>query len=226
MPIRILIADDHGLIRAGLRALLENVPEIQVVGEAADGVSIVKLVAEHRPNIVLMDISMPGMNGIEATSKVREISPKTQVLAMTVHEDESMLREMIRAGASGYIIKRALESELIQAIQIISQGNVYIYPSLTRVLLKDVAPDASDTRAKKDDLTPREKDVLQLLARGYTNRQIAQELSISPRTVEGHRSSLVGKLGFSSRMELLNFAEENGLLDSYTPTKQGKHSGG
>jgi len=226
MPIRILIADDHGLIRAGLRALLENVPEIQVVGEAADGVSIVKLVAELLPNIVLMDISMPGMNGIEATSKVREISPETQVLAMTVHEDESMLREMIRAGASGYIIKRALESELIQAIRIISQGNVYIYPSLTRALLKDVAPDASDNGAKKDDLTPREKDVLQLLARGYTNRQIAQELSISPRTVEGHRSSLVGKLGFSSRMELLNFAEENGLLDSYTPKKQGKHSDG
>ncbi len=144
---------------------------------------------------------------------------------MTVHEDESMLREMIRAGASGYIIKRALESELLQAIRIISQGNVYIYPSLTRALLKEVAPDESDNGAKKDDLTPREKDVLQLLARGYTNRQIAQELSISPRTVEGHRSSLVSKLGFSSRMELLNFAEGNGLLDSYTPTKQEKTLG-
>lgn len=225
MPIRILIADDHGLIRAGLHALLENVPEIIVVGEASDGYSIIKQVAEHQPDIVLMDISMPGMNGIEATSKVREISPTTQVLAMTVHEDESMLREMIRAGASGYIIKRALESELLQAIRIISQGNVYIYPSLTRALLKDVVPDMGDGGAKQDDLTAREIDVLQLLARGYTNRQIAQELSISPRTVEGHRSSLVGKLGFSSRMELLSFAEENGLLDSYSPPNRNKRSG-
>jgi two-component system, NarL family, response regulator NreC len=204
MSKKILIVDDHGLIRAGLGALLDNEPDNQVVGEAADGHSALNLVFELKPDIVLMDISMPGLNGIEATSQLKEISPHTQVLAMTVHEDESMLREMIRAGASGYIIKRALESELLRAIQVISQGNMYVYPSLTRALLKDVSPTVDKNRDQKEALTAREKEVLYLLARGYTNRQIAQELSISPRTVEGHRASLVSKLGFSSRMELLN----------------------
>jgi len=212
MASRIVIVDDHGLIRAGLWALLENEPGIEVIGDAEDGNSAVNLVTELQPDIVLMDISMPGLNGIEATSRVKEISPHTQVLAMTVHEDESMLREMIRAGASGYIIKRAIESELLRAIEVISQGNLYVYPSLTRALFKEETPKIAKNDDHKEVLTAREKEVLYLLARGYTNRQIAKELSISPRTVEGHRSSLTSKLGFSSRMELLNYAEVNGLF--------------
>jgi DNA-binding NarL/FixJ family response regulator len=209
-----VIADDHGLIRAGLRALLEDVPDMQVVGEAADGNAVLRLAAELQPDIILMDVSMPGMNGIEATSQIRGISPQTRVLALTVHEDEGILREMIRAGASGYIIKRAVESDLIQAIRIISGGDMYIYPALTRALFKDFSPKSEDPQDQPETLTPREIDVLRLLARGYTNRQIAQYLNISPRTVEGHRSSLVGKLGFSSRVELVNYAEENGFLES------------
>ena len=212
MSIRILIADDHGLIRAGLRALLEDVPEMQVVGEAADGHAVLRLTAELQPDIVLMDISMPGLNGIEATRQLREVSPQARVLALSVHEDEGMLREMIRAGAFGYIIKRAIESELINAIHVVSQGHMYVYPALTRALFKDLSPHASPPKAAQEALTPREMVVLRLLARGFTNRQIAQELNISPRTVEGHRSSLVSKLGFSGRVELINYAEELGLL--------------
>jgi DNA-binding NarL/FixJ family response regulator len=211
MSIRILIADDHGVIRAGLRALLEDVPDLQIVGEAADGAAALQLTAELLPDVVLMDISMAGLSGIEATRQIREISPQTRVLALTVHEDESMLREMIRAGAFGYIIKRAAESELIHAIHVISQGHMYVHPEMTSALLKDISPHVSQSQIVKEALTPREIEVLRLLAKGYTNRQIAQELHLSQRTVEGHRSSLVSKLGFSSRVELMNYVEENGL---------------
>lgn len=211
MSIRILIADDHGVIRAGLRALLEDVPDLQIIGEAPDGAAALQLTAELLPDVVLMDISMAGLSGIEATRQIREISPRTRVLALTVHEDESMLREMIRAGAFGYIIKRAAESELIHAIRVISQGHMYVHPEMTSALLRDISPHVSQNQTVKEALTPREIDVLRLLAKGYTNRQIAQELHLSQRTIEGHRSSLVSKLGFSSRVELMNYVEEKGL---------------
>jgi two-component system response regulator NreC len=214
MPIRILIADDHGLIRAGLRALLEDVPDLQIIGEAADGLTVLQLAAELHPDVVLMDISMSSLNGIETTRQLKDISPQTRVLALTVHEDEGMLREMIRAGAFGYIIKRAAESDLIQAIRVISQGHMYVHPELTSALLRDISPHATSRQTSKDTLTHREVDVLLLLARGYTNRQIAQELNLSQRTIEGYRSSLVSKLGFSSRVELMNYVEENGLMET------------
>jgi two-component system response regulator NreC len=211
MTISILIADDHGLIRAGLRALLQDVAEISVVGEAEDGYAAIRRISELKPDIVLMDISLPGLSGLEVTHQVREISPTTRVLVLTVHEDEGMLRESIRAGAHGYILKRAVDSDLLQAIRVVSQGDMYIYPSLTSALVKDLSP---HVRTKEDPLpvlTPREKDVLLLLARGYTNRQIATELHLSQRTIEGHRASLVNKLRVSSRVELMNYVEEHGL---------------
>ncbi len=213
MAINLLIVDDHGLFRAGLRALLENRPDYRVIGEAADGEEAVRLADELQPDLVLMDISMPGMSGLEATRQLKEVCPKTRILALTVHEDDSMLREMVRAGASGYIIKRAVESDLINAIQVVSQGYMYVYPAMTRALFKDLSPQDAASQAEQESLTPREIDVLKLLARGYTNRQIAQELCISPRTVEGHRSSLVSKLGLRSRVDLINFAEKHGILE-------------
>jgi two-component system response regulator NreC len=214
MPTSILIADDHGLIRAGLRALLKDVPDIEVVGEAADGLSVLKLAAELKPDIVLMDISMPGLSGIEATEQLREIVPQTRILALTVHEDEGMLRKMIRAGAHGYIIKRAIESDLLQAIQVVSQGYIYVHPSLTSALVQDLSPYQRTSESTYETLTPRETDVLLLLVRGYTNRQIASELNLSVRTIEGYRSSLVSKLGMKSRVELMNYVEEHGLLEN------------
>lgn len=211
MTKRILIADDHGLIRAGLRALLQEAPDLEVVGEAENGLILLKLVSELKPDIVLMDISMPEMSGIEATRKVREISPNTRVLALTVHEDEGMLREMIRAGAHGYIIKRAIEADLLQAIQVVSQGYIYVYPALTGALVQDLSPHSRSNSQGQEALTGRETEVLVLLARGYTNRQIAQELNLSPRTIEGYRSSLVSKLGFKSRVDLMNYVDEHNL---------------
>ncbi len=211
MSIRILIADDHSLIRAGLRALLQGTSDITVVGEVDDGISVLGQVAALEPDIVLMDISLPGVSGIEATRQLRLISPRTRVLALTVHEDEAMLREMLRAGAYGYILKRADDSELIKAIRFVSQGDMYIYPSLTSALMKDFSPHGKAERDTEPTLTMREIDVLLLLARGYTNRQIAEELHLSPRTVEGHRSNLVSKLGLKSRVELMNYVEEHNL---------------
>jgi DNA-binding NarL/FixJ family response regulator len=211
MTIRILIADDHGLIRAGLRALLEDVPEFSVVGEARDGLAVLEQTARLNPDVVLMDINMPGISGIEATRRLAEISPETRVLALTVHEEEGMLREMLRAGAYGYILKRAVETDLINAIQVVSSGYIYVYPSMTSALVKDLSPHADTKPISSETLTPREKDVLLLLAQGNTNRQIAQKLNLSPRTIEGHRSSLVSKLGISSRVELMKYVEEHEL---------------
>lgn len=212
MSIRILIADDHGLIRAGLRALLQDEPDLEVVGEAGDGISLLSLAAALKPDIVLMDISMPGMSGIEATQQLRVICPATRVLALTVHEDEGMLRKMIRAGAHGYIIKRAVESDLLQAIQVVSQGYIYVHPSLTGALVQDLSPHKSPAESSQEVLTARETDVLLLLARGYTNQQIAKELNLSARTIEGYRANLVNKLGMKSRVELMNYVEQHGLM--------------
>jgi len=210
MPIRILIADDHGVIRAGLRALLEDVPDITVVGEASDGVESLAKAVELKPDILLMDLSMPNMGGIEATRQLSQSEPKVRVLILTVHEDESLLKEVIRVGAAGYIIKRAAQEDLIHAIRVVSRGDLYIHPAMTRALFNDAAvpPKVSEI----ETLTLREIEVLQLLAKGYTNRQIAEHLNLSPRTVEGHRANVSGKLGLHSRVELVEYAEKHGLL--------------
>ncbi len=213
MAIRILIADDHGVLRAGLRALLNAEPDLEVVGEAADGQGALRLTEELRPDILLLDISMPGPSGIEVTRWVRQARPDTRVLLLTVHEDESMLREAIRAGAAGYIVKRAVESELINAIHAVWRGDLYIHPAMTRALLRDWSSSAPPRRAPLEPLTPREREVLCLIAQGYTNRQIAEKLSISVRTVESHRANIIGKLGLRSRVELVRYAREHGLLE-------------
>jgi two-component system response regulator NreC len=212
MPIRILIADDHGVIRAGLRALLTGLPEIEVVGEAVDGRDTLKKAVALKPNIVIMDLSMPEMGGLEATGKLAQIAPDIRVLILTVHEDESLLKEVVRAGAAGYIIKRAVEDELIHAIRVVARGDMYVHPSMTRALFS-APPTSTESRSEEvEPLTGREIEVLCLLAKGYTNRQIAEELGISPRTAEGHRANLSGKLGLRSRVELVEYAEQHGLL--------------
>jgi two-component system response regulator NreC len=213
MSVRILIADDHGVLRAGLRALLNAETDLEVVGEAADGHETLRLTRELDPDVVLLDISMPGPGGIEITRQVKRALPDTRVLILTVHEDESLLREAIRAGAAGYIIKRAVESELINAIRAVWRGDVYIHPAMTRALLQDVAPTRATDEPLVEPLTPRESEVLQLIAQGYTNRQIAETLTISVRTVETHRANLMDKLGLRSRVELVRYAREHGLLE-------------
>lgn len=211
MPIRILIADDHGVIRAGLRALLADFPDIAVVGEASDGSEAITKVWELKPDIVLMDLSMPNMSGIEATRQLTQNDPKLRILILTVHEDESLLREVIRMGAAGYIVKRASQEDLLHAIRVVARGDLYVHPAMTRSLF--VEPSSAASQASEvETLTLREIEVLQLLAKGYTNRQIADQLSLSPRTVEGHRANLSGKLGLRSRVELVEYAENHGLM--------------
>ena len=212
MPIRILIADDHGVIRAGLRALLENIPDITVVGEASDGGEALEKAVELKPDILLMDLSMPNMGGIEATLKLAQREPKVRVLILTVHEEESLLKEVVRIGASGYIVKRAAQEDLLHAIRVVARGDLYIHPTMTRALFNEAPAYAPLQVPESETLTLREIEVLQLLAKGYTNRQIAENLSLSPRTVEGHRANLSGKLGLHSRVELVEYAEKHGLL--------------
>lgn len=213
MSIRILIADDHGVLRAGLRALLSAEPELEVVDEASSGNEALSLANELQPDLILLDISMPDLGGIEVTRRLKEMLPNTRVLILTVHEDESLLQEAIQAGASGYIVKRAVESELIDAIRAVWRGDLYIHPAMTRALLKEMSPSqSSNNEAPVESLTPRETDVLRLIAQGYTNRQMADMLSISVRTVESHRSNLMGKLDLHSRVELVRYAKENNLI--------------
>ncbi|MCB9098785.1 MAG: response regulator transcription factor [Anaerolineales bacterium] len=224
MTTQILIADDQGLLRAGLRALLSNEPDLNVIGEAENGATVLKLARELSPEVILLDISMPELDGIEATKRLKDILPDAKVLIITVHEDESLLQEAIRAGAAGYIVKRAVESELIDAIRAVRRGDMYIHPTMTRAFLKDFsttgrAPSVVEPPVKKmldqpvEDLTPRELDVLRLIAKGCTNRQMAEELTISVRTVEGHRANLMGKLNLQGRVELVRYAREHNLVE-------------
>lgn len=213
MSIRILIVDDHGVMRAGLRLLLADEPDLQVVGEAPNGEEALRLALELQPDLILLDIGMPGLDGIEVTRRLRKLLPRLQVLILTVYEDEALLVEAIKAGASGYVIKRAVEGDLISAIRAVSNGDMYIHPAITRLLVKNISPPAEPTTGAVASLTPREREVMDYIIRGFTNRQISEALYISIRTVEGHRASLFGKLGLKNRVELVEFAEKYGLRD-------------
>ena len=214
MPIRILIADDHGVIRAGLCAILADFSDLTVVGEASDGMEAIAKAIELKPDILLMDLSMPNVGGIEATRQLMQSQPGLRILILTVHEDDSLLKEVIRAGAAGYLIKRAAQEDLIHAIRVVARGDLYVHPAMTRALFSESPSNESSKVSDVETLTLREIEVLQLLAKGYTNRQIAEQLSLSPRTVEGHRANLSAKLGLRSRVELVEYAEQHGLMKS------------
>ncbi len=213
MSIRILIADDHAVVRSGLRALLGSDPDLEFVGEAHDGAETERQVEALRPDLVLLDVTMPEGSGIEIAKRLKEKHPELIVLFLTMHEDEGLLHEALRAGAAGYVIKRAEEAEILQAIHSVSEGDLYVHPAMTRALLHQAVTSEHRRGAPVEPLTPRELDVLRLLARGNTNRQTADVLGLSVRTVENHRANLMGKLGISSRVELVGYAEEHKLLD-------------
>lgn len=213
MPIRILISDDHKLMQRGIATLLQAEPDMMVVGVASDTEKALRLAHELRPDIVLMDISMPGAGGIEATRRLTQGVPGVRVLVLTVHEDESILREALAAGAAGYIVKRAAESELLDAIRAVARGDAYVHPAMMTSLLRALAKPQHPEGVTTDSLTAREVDVLRLLVQGFTNRQIAERLSVSVRTVEGHRANITSKLGLHSRVDLADYAEKHHLLD-------------
>jgi two-component system response regulator NreC len=211
--IRVLIADDHAIVRTGLRTLLKAEPSMQLVGEATGGYEAIELVEKTRPDVVVLDLSMPDLDGIAVTKRIKPLLPHLQVLILTIHADEGLLREAIKAGASGYVLKRAAEAELISAIHIILRGDLYVDPSMVRALLGDTVKSAETRPDSTERLTPRETEVLKCIAEGYTNRQIGEELKISVRTVEGHRANLSAKLGLKSRVELVRYAREHGLVE-------------
>ena len=214
MATRVLIADDHAVVRSGLRVLLGADPDLEVVGEAGTGEEALRLAEELRPDLVLLDISMPGENGIETVRRLKAKLPTLVVLFLTMHEEENMLLEALRAGGDGYVVKRADETEILQAIRTVRRGDVYVHAAMTRALLghTETTETAAHRQEPVEPLTHREIDVLRLLVRGNTNRQIAELLALSIRTVESHRANLMGKLGLSSRVELVTYAEEHGLL--------------
>lgn len=212
MP-KVLIADDHAIVRTGLRTLLKAEPSMKLVGEATGGYEAIELVEEKMPDVLLLDISMPDLDGIEVVKRIIPNFPDLHILILTIHEDQALLREAIRAGASGYVLKRAAESELISAINIIMRGDMYIDPAMMRDLIDETVSPSKLEDENVESLTPRETEVLTYIVQGYTNRQIGEELNISVRTVEGHRANLSGKLGLQSRVDLVRYAREHGLID-------------
>ncbi len=211
--IRLLLVDDHEIVRAGLRMLFSAEPEVEIIGEASSGEEAVAAVQDLTPEVVLMDVAMPGIGGVEATRRIKASHPQVAVLALTMHEDEEYFFEMLAAGASGYVPKRAAPDDLMSAIHIVRQGDVYIYPSLARLLVKDFLhrseASAPETR---EELTPREQEVLTYIAEGYSNREIADALVISVKTVDRHRENLMRKLQLHNRVELVKYAIEKGLI--------------
>lgn len=212
MTVRVLLADDHGVLRGGLRTLLNEMPGYQVVGEAADGGEAVRLAEELRPDLALLDISMPMMDGIEVTRVLKARQPDVTVLILTVHEDEQLLREAIKAGAAGYVVKKAAQSELLSAMEAALRGDLYVHPAMTRALLAPVSNQQVLYQPSEDVLTRREVQVLALIAQGYTNMQIAEALVVSIRTVESHRANIMSKLGVHNRAELVRYAIQHGVL--------------
>ncbi len=203
--IRVLLADDHPILSAGLRAFIGDYDDMEVVGEARNGQEVVALAAELKPDVVLMDIAMPGMNGIEATHLIREQQPETQVLVLTQHEERQYVPALFRAGASGYILKRAMGSDLIAALRTVARGEPFLCPSVGRVLLEELY-------APRVSLTLRERQVLEHIVDGKTSPQIAEVLSMSVKTVEWHRSNLMSKLGVHNTAELVRDALQRGLV--------------
>jgi len=202
--MRVLLTDDHAILIEGLRAYLSYYDDVEVVGEAHDGAEALASVAELQPDIVLMDIAMPGINGITATRLIREQYPQTRVLVLTQHEEKQYVLALLKAGASGYILKRALGSDLINALRTVARGGTFLYPTVATLLVEEMKhPTVS--------LTPREAEVLQHIVRGETSSQIADSLSLSVKTVEWHRSNLMSKLNVHGVADLVRYALEHEL---------------
>ncbi|HEX9676043.1 MAG TPA: response regulator transcription factor [Anaerolineales bacterium] len=214
MPVRLLLVDDHEVVRSGLRMLLDSEQDVQIVGEAGTAEEALRAVQELEPDVVLMDIGLPDLSGIEAATRIREIRPQIAVVALTIHEDKEYFFRMLDAGASGYVPKRAAPEELLTAIRAAAKGEVYLYPSLATLLVKDyMGQDPDDREARMlNGLTERELEVLGHLADGASNSEIGDTLQISPKTVARHRENIMRKLNLHSRTELVKYAIRKGII--------------
>lgn len=212
--IRVFIVDDHIMLREGIKKLINSDSGFDIVGESGDGSEAVELVNKLKPDIVLMDISLPSLNGIEATRRIKRDNPKIKVLALTMHDNEEYLSQMLQAGASGYILKKAAVSELRNAIDAINRGESYLYPSSARHLIGSFLKRVeSGGKSSIDGLTSREQEVLILIAEGKTNKEIAKHLQLSVKTIESHRSNIFEKLGINDRIEAVRYAIRRGLIE-------------
>jgi len=216
--IRVMLADDHTILRQGIRAILESHADIQVVGEASDGRETVAKALNLRPDVVLMDIAMPSMTGLEATRQIKQQSPQTRVLILTMHENEEYILQILQCGGSGYVLKRAAASELVHAIRAVHQGDFFLHPAITKALVSDYLKrvQAGQEVTSYDRLTDREREILKLIAEGHTNKEIAELLSLSIKTVEAHRVHIMEKLGLHSRVDLVKYAIRTGLIDVHS----------
>lgn len=210
--IRVLIADDHTIVRSGVRLLLEAETDIEVIGEALDGKEAIALVEQLHPNVVLMDIAMPGVDGLEATKKILSQWPETKILVLTMHRSDEYFFEMIKAGASGYVLKGADTNELIHALRVVAKGEVFLYPSMASKLVKGYLDSLEGNNNALSNLSRREQEILRLLADGYTNKEIAKKLVVSPSTVHTHRSNLMNKLNLNSRRDLIQYTRRKGII--------------
>jgi DNA-binding NarL/FixJ family response regulator len=214
MPIRILLADDHAIVRDGLRALLEKQPDMTVSGEASDGREAVQIAEEHSPDVVVMDIAMPTMNGIEATRRIMASRPATAVVILSMHQDESYVLRSLKAGARGYLLKDSLRSDVVEAIRSVAQGRSFLTKKVSRLMQEDYIRQME--RRGVDDsydlLTDREREILQLVAEGRTNKEVANVLNIGLTTVETHRTHILQKLGLHSVPELILYAVRKGII--------------
>ena len=217
-PIRILIADDHTVLRSGLRLLLNAQPDFEVVGEASTGEETVERAIALRPDVLLLDIAMPDLNGLEAARRIRQQAPELRIIVLTMYDDEAYLRQFLEMGAAGYVLKKAADTELADAIRAVHRGESFVYPSLMRQLIDSYLkqPPSPATREGSDGLSPREVEVLRLVALGFTNQQIADELCIGVSTVETHRTHIMEKLGLRGRAQLVRYALAKGLLRNPT----------
>jgi DNA-binding NarL/FixJ family response regulator len=212
--IRILLADDHALVRAGLIKLLESMPEVDVVGEARDGLQLLALAESCMPHLVLMDIAMPGLNGLEAAARLQKTAPQTQVIILSMHQEDQYVRQALRNGARGYLLKDSAPMELQLAIQAVMRGDTYLSPAVTRGVMSDYAQRLRNEETQEVPLSPRQREVLQLIAEGLSTKVIAQRLDLSVKTVESHRTLLMKQLDIHEVAGLVRYALRKGIISS------------
>ena len=208
--MRILIADDHGIVRSGLRTLLESHEGLEVIAEADNGADARDLAISEQPDLAILDVKMPGLTGLQATREIREKAPDVAVLILSMHDEDRYLFEALKAGASGYVLKRAADTDLLNAIEAVQRGEPFLTPEAQQALIKDVL---GQGEGHKEELTPREEEVVKLVAEAHTNKEIAELLGLSEKTVENHRSNAMRKLGMRDRVELVRYAIRRGLIE-------------
>ncbi|HEY2603365.1 MAG TPA: response regulator transcription factor [Thermoleophilaceae bacterium] len=210
--LHILIADDHGIVRSGIRMLIDRQQGMRVVAEAEDGIEAVELAQSTRPDVAILDVTMPRMTGLQAAREIRARAPETSVLLLSMHDDERYFFDAVEVGANGYVLKRSADTDLIDAIQAVARGEQFVSPVTERAAIKEWL-DSGRMERLEDPLTPRELDVVKLIAEAHTNKQIAVALHVSEKTVESHRANVLSKLGMRDRVELVRYAIRRGLVE-------------